>query len=182
MTRVRDAYDRRQILNANYIYNLPIFNKSQGLVKSIAGGWQIAGTVVKESGIPQQVNLSANYDPVGLSGGYTNHPNITPGGKLALPQDGVPMVRHKPDPNKQHAGNTDTHNYVHARLAGGTNLGFGNWGKDVLVLPGRFNLTTSLYKTFQIYKTANFQLKFESFNTHEPHRIQLRRHAGWQPQ
>jgi len=32
-------------------------------------------------------------------------------------------------------------------------------------LPGRFNLTTSLYKTFQIYKTANFQLKFESFNT-----------------
>jgi hypothetical protein len=49
--------------------------------------------------------------------------------------------------------------------AGGTNLGFGNWGKDALVLPGRFNLTTSLYKSFQIHEQVNFQLKFESFNT-----------------
>jgi hypothetical protein len=32
-------------------------------------------------------------------------------------------------------------------------------------LPGRFNLTTSLYKTFQIYERASFQIKFESFNT-----------------
>jgi hypothetical protein len=80
------AYDRRHIINANYIYNLPIFNKSQGLVKSIAGGWQIAGTLVKETGVPQQVNLGANYDPVGLGGGYTNHPNMTPGGKLHYPK------------------------------------------------------------------------------------------------
>jgi len=32
-------------------------------------------------------------------------------------------------------------------------------------LPGRFNLTTSLYKTFAFTERANFQLKFESFNT-----------------
>ncbi len=47
-------YDRRHIINANYVYNLPIFNKSQGLLKSIAGGWQIAGTLVKESGTPRR--------------------------------------------------------------------------------------------------------------------------------
>jgi hypothetical protein len=148
------AYDRRHIINANYVYNLPFFNKSQGLVKSIAGGWQIAGTVVKETGVPYQVNLNAGYDPVGLGGGYTNHPNITPGGKL-----------HYPKKVDQWFDLSRIDNNVKPVWAGGTNLGFGNWGKDTLVMPGRFNLTTSLYKSFQIYKTASFQLKFESFNT-----------------
>jgi len=148
------SYDRRQILNANYVYNLPFFNKSEGLVKSIAGGWQIAGTFVKETGVPDQVNLNASYDPVGLGGGYTNHPNIKCCGKLAYPKSVT-----------QWFDTTRINNAITPVWAGGTSLGFGNWGKDVLVNPGRFNLTTSLYKTFQIYKTANFQLKFESFNT-----------------
>jgi hypothetical protein len=148
------SYDRRHILNINYIYNLPFFNKNAGLVKSIAGGWQIAGTIVKESGMPQYVNLNASYDPVGLGGGYQNHPNITPGGKLAYPKKVTQWFDY-----------SRVDNNVTPVWAGGTNLGFGNWGKDTLVLPGRFNLTTSLYKTFQIYKEASFQLKFESFNT-----------------
>jgi len=164
------SYDRRHIINANYVYNLPIFRKSQGLVKAIAGGWQIAGTVVKETGIPQQVNLGGNcyyaggcdathfsnknYDPVGLGGGYTNHPNMKPGGKLHY--------------NKTVASWFDKDridNNITPVWAGGTNLGFGNWGKDALVLPGRFNLTTSLYKNFQFTEQVGFQLKFESFNT-----------------
>jgi hypothetical protein len=149
------AYDRRHIINANYIYNLPIFNKSEGLVKSVLGGWQIAGTFIKETGVPQQININdGGVDPVGLGGGYTNHPNKTPGVKLHYPKTAAAWF-----------DITRIDNNVTPVWLGGTNLGFGNWGKDALVLPGRFNLTTSLYKTFQIYKTANFQLKFESFNT-----------------
>ena len=148
------SYDRRQMFNANYVYNLPIFNHSQGLVKSIAGGWQIAGTLVKVTGIPQQINLNSNYDPVGLGGGYTNHPNMTPGGKLNYPKT-----------VSQWFDTSRINNNITPVWAGGTNLGFGNWSKDALRLPGRFNLTTSLYKTFQIYEQASFQIKFESFNT-----------------
>jgi len=150
------AYDRRHIINANYIYNLPIFNKSEGLLKSVLGGWQIAGTFIKETGVPQQININdGGVDPVGLGGGYTNHPNKTlPGVKLHYPKTAAAWF-----------DITRIDNNVTPVWLGGTNLGFGNWGKDALVLPGRFNLTTSLYKTFQIYKTANFQLKFESFNT-----------------
>jgi hypothetical protein len=148
------AYDRRHLLNANYIYNLPFFTKSQGLVKSIAGGWQIAGTLVKETGNPQQINLSASYDPVGLGGQYTNHPNMTPGGKL-----------HYNRTVNNWFDNTRINNNITPVWAGGTNLGFGGWGKDTLVLPGRFNMTTSLYKSFQIWEQVSFQMKFESFNT-----------------
>ena len=39
------ALDRRQMLSVNYIYNLPFFAKSAGFIKSILGGWEIAGTV-----------------------------------------------------------------------------------------------------------------------------------------
>jgi hypothetical protein len=146
--------DRRHIINADYIYNLPIFNKSQGLIKSIAGGWQIAGTLVKETGVPVSVGLSANYDPIGLGEGYTNRPNITPGGKLAYPKK-----------LNQWFDTTRIDNNVKPSWLGGNNLGFGTWGKDTLVGPGRFNLTTALYKNFQIYKTATFQIRGESFNT-----------------
>lgn len=148
------SYDRRHIFNVNYVYNLPFFNKSQGVVKSLAGGWQIAGTLVKETGIPQQVNLNATYDPVGLGGGYTNHPNMTPGGKL-----------HYPKTVTQWFDASRIDNHITPVWAGGTNLGFGNWSRDALVLPGRFNMTTSLYKTFQIYESVNFQIKIQSFNT-----------------
>jgi len=148
-------YDRRHIFQANYVYNLPFFNKSDGLLKSIAGGWQIAGTLVKETGLPQNVTLNDNgIDTVGLGGGYTNRPNMKAGGKLAYPKT-----------KTQWFDTARIDNNVTPSWAGGINLGFGNWHRDTLVLPGRFNITTSLYKTFQIYKTANFQLKFESFNT-----------------
>jgi peptidoglycan/xylan/chitin deacetylase (PgdA/CDA1 family) len=46
------GYDRRQIFQGNYIYSLPIFNKSNGLAHSLLGGWQVAGTFVKETGEP----------------------------------------------------------------------------------------------------------------------------------
>jgi hypothetical protein len=148
-------YDRRHIINANYVYNLPIFNKSQGLLKSIAGGWQIAGTVVKQTGTPQKVTINdGGVDPVGLGGGYINHPNIKTGGKLNYPKTTAQWFDASRIDNK-----------VTPSWLGGTNLGFGNWGRDTLVLPGRFNMTTSLYKTFQIHEQLNFQLKFESFNT-----------------
>ena len=113
------SYDRRHMFNANYVYNLPFFNKSQGLVKSIAGGWQIAGTLVKVTGVPQQININNTYDPVGLGGGYTNHPNITPGCKLHYPKTVTAWF-----------DATRIDNAVTPVWAGGTNLGFGNWGKD----------------------------------------------------
>jgi hypothetical protein len=147
--------DRRQILSANYIYKLPIFQKSTGLVKSIAGGWEIAGTIVDETGVPLTLGLNTDYDPVGLGGGYSNHPNIT--------NPGVKMTYAKKINNWFDATRID--NNVTPVWAGGANLGFGNFGKDAIVQPGRVNFTTSLYKSFAIVGSAKFELRFESFNT-----------------
>jgi hypothetical protein len=144
--------DRRNILSANYIYKLPIFNKSAGVLHSIAGGWEIAGTIVDESGTPSAPGMSLAYDPVGLGGGYTDRPNARDR------NIGMPKTRLEWFDTTDFSAPTPVWD-------GGISLGFGNSGKDAIVGPGRVNFTTSLYKSFQIYDTARFELRFESFNT-----------------
>jgi len=145
------ALDRRHIVNANYVYKLPIFAKSQGLIHSVAGGWEIAGTIIDESGVIATPGMSLNYDPIGLGGGYTNRPNLS--GKV-----------HYPKKRTQFYDPTSFGLPVPSWL-GGPNLGFGSAGKDSIVGPSRVNFTSSLYKSFAVTERAHFELRFESFNT-----------------
>jgi hypothetical protein len=146
------SLDRRNILSANYVYKLPIFNKNAGLLKSTLGGWEIAGTIIDESGLPVAPGDGAVDDPVGLGGAYTSRPNRM-AGDISYKKTRTSWF------------NTDNFYAPTPAYDGGLNLGFGNAGKDALVGPGRVNFTTSLYKTFQIYDTASLTLRFESFNT-----------------
>ena len=146
------SYDRRHIISANYIYKLPIFNKSAGLLKTTLGGWELAGTIIDETGTPVAPGSNAKEDTVGLGGTYTSRPNAMPYG----------FAYHK----KVDDWFDTTHFYAATpAYDGGLNLGFGNAGKDYLVGPGRVNFTTSLYKTFSFWDKASFTLRFESFNT-----------------
>ena len=156
--------DRRQILNINYIYQLPIFAKSTGLLHSIVGGWQVAGTAIDATGLPgsgalnyQGPGVSMSYDSIGLGGGYTNRPNVN--GKV-----------HQLKKAGQYFDTTQFSFPVPA-WDGGPNQGFGNAGRDSIIFPGRVDFTTSLYKNFDIREAAHFELRFESFNTFN--------HAEW---
>jgi hypothetical protein len=156
------GYDRRQIFGGNYIYSLPIFNKSNGLAHSLLGGWQVAGTFVDQTGLPFASGFGGVNDPIGLGGGYTNFANIVNpihyhhkvgdwfdtyanGGVGSLAAD--PQA--PPTPG----------------YAGGPNLGFGDGRKDSFVGPGRVDFTTSLYKNFAITERAHFEFRAESYNT-----------------
>jgi hypothetical protein len=152
------ALDRRHILSINYVYKLPFFAKSRGLIHSLAGGWVIAGTVVDETGLIQIVTGAGGvtgsgngYDPVGLGGGYTVRPNVS--GRTIYPKKWGQWF------------NTAMFSNVVPVWQGGPNMGFGNASKDAVVAPARVNFTTSLYKSFAITERAHFELRFESFNT-----------------
>src|SRR6185437_5738743 len=143
------------------VYRMPFFAKDTGLIHSIAGGWELAGTFVDQSGVPAAVTGAGGicdnagncggWDPVGLGGGYTVRPNVK--GKMRY------------DKNMRHFFDTSMFSNVVPQWLGGPNLGFGNAGKDAVVGPGRVNCTTSLYKSFAITERAHFELRFESFNT-----------------
>jgi len=148
------ALDRRQMINANYVYNLPFFAKSGGLTHSLLGGWQLAGTYIAQTGaIPtnQGPGLSLSYDPVGLGGGYTNRPNVS--GRVKYPHE-----LKKWFDTSQFSAPTPV-------WVGGPNQGFGNAGKDSIQGSGRVNFTTSLYKTFAITEGVHFEFRWETFNT-----------------
>ena len=151
--------DRRQMFSANYIYKLPFFAKSNGLMHSVVGGWELAGTFIDETGLVATVtgaggpanNSNNSYDPVGLGGDYTVRPNVA--ARMVYP--------------KKMGEYFDTSKFysVTPQWLGGPNLGFGDAGKDAVAGPGRVNFTTSLYKSFAITERAHFELRFESFNT-----------------
>lgn len=148
------ALDRRHIVSANYVYNLPFFSKSTGLTHSLLGGWELAGTAIDESGViisSTGVGQNLSYDPIGLGGGYGNRPNVN--GKVHYPK------------TLQQWFNTSQFSAPIPAWLGGANQGFGNASKDAVVGPGRVNFTTSLYKSFAMTERAHIELRFESFNT-----------------
>ncbi len=159
------ALDRRQMLSANYVYNLPFLAKSAGLVKSVLGGWELAGTIIDETGLNSSGNnqgpgLSINYDPVGLNNGnnaYTNRPNVS--GRVHYTK------KYSPATGQNEWFDTAQFSAPVPVWLGGTDQGFGSARKDAIVGPGRVNFTTSLYKSFAMTERAHVELRFESFNT-----------------
>lgn len=154
------ALDRRQMLSANYVYKLPIFPKSTGLVHSVIGGWTLAGTVIDETGtIPNNSGpgLSINYDSIGLDGGYTNRPNVS--GRVHY------LKKYNPKAGLNEWFDTSSFSNPVPVWDGGPNLGFGNSRKDAVVGPNRVNFTTSLYKQFAMTERAHFEIRAETFNT-----------------
>jgi hypothetical protein len=155
------GFDRRQIFQGNYIYNLPIFNKGNSLAHSLLGGWQIAGTFLMQTGVPNASAFGGVNDTIGFGGGYTNFANI---------QNKI-HYHHKVDnwfDTYANGGTTlagDPQTFPVNGYQGGPNLGFGNGRKDSFVGPGRVDFTTSLYKSFAITERAHFEFRAESYNT-----------------
>ncbi len=145
------GFDRRHILNVNYIYNLPFFANSSNLAARTAlGGWQFSGVTVWQSGTPQYIHYTGSIDTVGLGGGTTNRPDL------------VAPVSY---PKKQLAWfSTASFANPVGPWNGGPNQGFGNAGKDVVVGPGLVNFNWSLFKTFSLGEVPKLELRFEYFN------------------
>jgi hypothetical protein len=154
--------DRRQVFSANYEYKLPFFNHASGLTKSVLGGWEISGTVISETGIPWFGNVapSGSYgDTVGLGGDYSIRPNLTGKPVYTKAKTTVGAVS-----GYQYVSSTGFSKPV-ASWLGGSNLGFGNMGKDAVVGAGRTNFSTAVYKSFALGEAAHVEFRADSFNT-----------------
>ncbi|HYX30656.1 MAG TPA: hypothetical protein VE863_19120, partial [Pyrinomonadaceae bacterium] len=75
----RAVLDRRHVLSANFIYELPFFKTRHDFVGQVLGGWQMSGIATYNSGLPFTVSLSS-YDPAGI--GYIQ--SIHAGGRPYL--------------------------------------------------------------------------------------------------
>jgi hypothetical protein len=147
-------FDRLHNFSANFIYNIPVLrNSSNGLVKSLVGGWAVSGIITIESGLPWNINGGSNLVCEANCPTGKNRPNI----------NGSISYMHKPvastDPF-QRIQYFDTS--VFSTPAPGT---WGNLSHNALRGPGRDNWNLSLFKTFAFGETAGLQLRLETFNT-----------------
>jgi len=145
--------DRRHIFNASYIYSLPFFAHSPNIVeRSLLGGWEFSGITIAQSGTPQSISYNG-ADTLGLGGNTSNRPNLV--GKVSYPKKRTAWF------------NTSAFASPVAPWNGGANQGFGNAGKDAVVLPGRLNFNLSLFKSIAFTSSGegpSLQLRIETFN------------------
>ncbi len=90
-------YDIRHNLAANYVYQLPLKVKTNGLLGRMVNGWQISGSVFWHSGVPFSV-LSAPYAAGGngiVNGSGPEFAGVVPG---------VPLYEHNPVAGVTQAG------------------------------------------------------------------------------
>lgn len=152
------SLDRRHVFNINYEYKVPFFAHSSGLVHSLAGGWEIAGNIISETGLPWYGGVAPKTpygDTVGLGGNYSIRPDLT---------GPVHYIKGFTAKGYQLLDSTNFAQPV-AAWNGGPNMGFGNSGKDAVVGNGNTNFNTAVYKTFAFGERASFEFRAESFNT-----------------
>jgi hypothetical protein len=74
------AYDRKQVFNLNFVYDIPLFRTRKDLVGKSLGGWEVSGIANYYSGLPYTVTTSGT-DPDGLgiigSSPSSLRPNLT---------------------------------------------------------------------------------------------------------
>lgn len=86
----RATLDRRHVLSANYVYEIPFFKKQNGLAGKVLGGWQVSGIFTHNTGLPLTAT-SANYDPSGLGflGPSVSAPRAS---QIGDPNSGAPQT------------------------------------------------------------------------------------------
>ncbi len=158
-------FDRRNIFNANWIYTLQAFRRSGNMLeRQVLGGWEIAGTMVAESGVP--INPYYNGpDTLGLGGNTTNRPDVV--AHLQYPKTRLSWFNNTATTTASGLTVKGQFQQPLAPWAGGNITGYGNAGKDTIRGPGLQNWNISVYKNFPLTSHEGPRLEFraESYNS-----------------
>jgi hypothetical protein len=148
LNKQRAGFDRRQVFQAFYVYQLPVGHGhkylNHGVAAAVVGGWQLSGNLSRYSGLPFTVGTSAS---------------INAGGQGATANQVNPVVKilggH--DANSPYFDGT-----AFANPATGV---LGSTGRNILTGPGLFNLDQNISRIFSFKEgKVTLQLRGEGFN------------------
>jgi len=157
MTRASSNFDQRQILNVGYVFDAPFFADTKKLTGKVLGGWHWSGLFTAQSGTPFSVvaNTGNGLIPgagVGNGTGTNSFANV-----IGNPNAAPPITNA--------ANIIGPLLYNSAAFAAPTGLTFGDAGRNILNIPGRWNLDTGLFKNFAVNERGTgFQFRAEAFN------------------
>ena len=145
--------DRKLVLTVNYVYHLPFFANSKGVMHSVLGGWEVSGVTSYYSGAPLTVTTSS-VDPAGLgllgSSAASSRPDM-----LCDPNANAPQL----------VGLNATwfNTACFAPVPQGV-VRPGNAGRGVVRAPGFGKWDVTLLKNFALGERRSLQLRGETYN------------------
>ncbi|HLM61271.1 MAG TPA: TonB-dependent receptor, partial [Pyrinomonadaceae bacterium] len=151
----RAQLDRRHVFTTNYVYEIPYFDKQEGFVGKVLGGWQASGIIVYNTGLPFTATTSA-FDPAGI--GFI--PAAIAGGRpnvLCDPNQNAPRTQ-------QQYFNTSCFQLNPATTATGISNTVGTAGRGTIEGPRTFRVDFTMVKNFRFNESMRLQLRAEAFN------------------
>jgi hypothetical protein len=155
LTRASSNFDERQMLNAGWVYDIPLF-KGAGLRHSLLGGWEYSGIATLATGTPVNVVNGTTYGDnagVGNGVGTGSFPDL-----IGNPNSNIP-------PNSDLAGPSYSKFFRNpGAFALPQGLTFGDAGRNSVRNPGRDNFDMALFKHFAIKESTAIEFRAEAFN------------------
>jgi hypothetical protein len=155
-------FDVRHIFVANYVYELPFFQKQQGLAGRVLGGWQMSGILQFQTGTPSSVAVGTDYVGVGQDGSMS-------GGGQFWAHSAVPDVLHQaaltsPSAAQYWFATTDASgNPIFTQPTKGSFVHQDNV-RNLVHNPGFENWNVGLFKKIAVTEKTGFQFRAEAFD------------------
>ena len=170
LDRAVSAFDRPHRLVFSYVYELPWFKQSRGILGQTLGGWSVTGLTTYESGNPYTITNGQDSD--GLEG--NDRPDYNPLGQKgvrAVPDNTSPTRYVNPDvPGPNGTFLRQPIDPVMAEFIGlpantGSGIGrIGNLGRNTERAPAIRNWDLNIIKRFKLTESVAIQLRTEFFN------------------
>ncbi len=163
------ASNRDNIFFVDFVYTLPTLAGHNAILREVAGGWQLAGIITAETGVPMSVGIGGNVQTVcnaipTQGGGCSVRPNLV--GPITYPQ--TPAVLNSGIGSIQWFNPSVFKNNYYPATPGGDNANslatFGDLQNNGVWGPGRQNWDLSLIKDFTFTERLKLEVRCDAVN------------------
>ena len=138
-------YDVRKRFVASFLY--AVHAPSARAARAVLGGWQVNGIFAAQSSTPFTVTSGQDR---ALIGSGSQRPNLVGNPFLDTGRPKAQLIQQYFNPSAFMLPPSGQ---------------FGNLGRNTMYGPGRYNLDSSLFRSFRLQERLNLQFRFELFNT-----------------
>jgi hypothetical protein len=156
------AINRDNIFFVDFVYTFPTLAGHNLALKEVAGGWQLAGIVTAEGGVPLNVGTAANNVCAVVPSNCSVRPNVTglityPKTQTVDPTSGLGTVQ-------WFSPSAFSNNWLGGTLGANTVATFGDLGYNGIWGPGRQNWDLSVIKDFAFTERLKLELRGDAVN------------------
>ena len=145
--------DRRHVLTANFVWDLPWMQDQKGFAGHVLGGWEVSGIQTFQTGLPGTVSSNQVFDPTG-AGCIGPSPCSFRANQVGDPNSGAPHDFDTGWFNTSAFTSPDsTQDYIPTGRPGAVRL------------PGFWRTDLGLFKNFKFTEQFGGQFRLETFNT-----------------